>query len=61
MKLVPSNRTGFQCKYSKKNSMMCWLLEDGVYDFYQNNCKNCKSLRHQRIYFSTVARRTGRD
>jgi len=22
--------------------MQCWLLEDAVYDFYQNNCKGCK-------------------
>ncbi len=22
--------------------MLCWLLEDAAYDFYQNNCKGCK-------------------
>jgi hypothetical protein len=33
---------GVQCKFSKKNSMLCWLLEDAAYDFYQNNCKDCK-------------------
>ena len=39
---LPIGHMGVQCKFSKKNSIMCWLLEDGAYDFYQNNCKNCK-------------------
>ena len=39
---LPIGHMGVQCKFSKKNSMMCWLLEDGAYDFYQNNCKDCK-------------------
>ena len=39
---LPIGSMGVQCKFSKKNSMMCWLLEDGAYDFYQNNCKDCK-------------------
>lgn len=39
---LPIGHMGVQCKFSKKNSMYCWLLEDAVYDFYLNNCKNCK-------------------
>lgn len=39
---LPIGHMGVQCKFSKKNSMLCWLLEDGAYDFYQNNCKDCK-------------------
>ncbi len=39
---LPIGHMGVQCKFSKKNSMMCWLLEDGAYDFYQNNCRDCK-------------------
>lgn len=39
---LPIGHMGVQCKFSKKNSMYCWLLEDAVYDFYQNNCKGCK-------------------
>ena len=39
---LPIRHMGVQCKFSKKNSMMYWLLEDGAYDFYQNNCKDCK-------------------
>lgn len=39
---LPIGHMGVQCKFSKKNSMMCWLLEDGAYDFYQSNCKDCK-------------------
>ncbi len=38
---LPIGHMGAQCKFSKKNSMLTWLLEDAVYDFYQNNCKNC--------------------
>ncbi len=38
---LPIGYMGVQCKFSKKNSMHCWLLEDAAYDFYQNNCKNC--------------------
>lgn len=39
---LPIGYMGVQCKFSKKNSMHCWLLEDAVYDFYQNNCMDCK-------------------
>ncbi len=39
---LPIGHMGVQCKFSKKISMYCWLLEDAVYDFYQNNCKDCK-------------------
>lgn len=38
---LPIGQMGVQCKFSKKNSMLCWLLEDATYDFYQNNCKGC--------------------
>jgi hypothetical protein len=38
---LPIGHMGVQCKFSKKNSMLCWLLEDAAYDFYQNNCKGC--------------------
>lgn len=38
---LPIGHMGVQCKFSKKNSMHCWLLEDSAYDFYQNNCKGC--------------------
>ncbi|MBE9176794.1 hypothetical protein IQ225_18385 [Synechocystis salina LEGE 06155] len=38
---LPIGYMGVQCKFSKKNSMYCWLLEDAAYDFYQNNCKGC--------------------
>lgn len=39
---LPIGHMGVQCKFSKKNSMFCRLLEDAAYDFYQNNCKECK-------------------
>jgi hypothetical protein len=39
---LPIGHMGVQCKFSKKNSMHCWLLEDSAYDFYLNNCKDCK-------------------
>lgn len=39
---LPIGHMGVQCKFSKKNSMFCWLLEDAAYDFYQSNCKGCK-------------------
>ena len=39
---LPIGHMGVQCKFSKKNSMYSWLLEDAVYDFYQNNCKGCE-------------------
>lgn len=39
---LPIGHMGVQCKFSKKNSMHCWLLEDAVYDFYQNNCLGCE-------------------
>ena len=39
---LPIGHMGVQCKFSKKGSMHSWLLEESVYDFYQNNCKDCK-------------------
>ena len=39
---LPIGHMGVQCKFSRKSSMYCWLLEDAAYDFYQNNCKGCK-------------------
>lgn len=39
---LPIGHMGVECKFSKKNSMMSWFLEDSIYDFYQNNCKYCK-------------------
>ncbi|HCA5261138.1 TPA: hypothetical protein MW256_003330, partial [Acinetobacter baumannii] len=39
---LPIGHMGVQCKYSKANSMYSWLLEDSIYDFYKNNCKNCE-------------------
>ncbi|WP_151796867.1 hypothetical protein [Acinetobacter soli] len=38
---LPIGHSGVQCKFSKANSSYSWLLEDSIYDFYQNNCKNC--------------------
>ena len=38
---LPIGHMGVRCKFSKKSSMYCWLLEDAAYDFYQNNCKGC--------------------
>ncbi len=38
---LPIGHMGVECKFSKKGSMHCWLLEDAAYDFYQNNCKDC--------------------
>lgn len=38
---LPIGHMGVQCKFSKKNSMCSWLLEDAAYDFYLNNCKGC--------------------
>ncbi len=38
---LPIGHMGVQCKFSKKNSMFCWLLEDAAYDFYMNNCEGC--------------------
>jgi hypothetical protein len=38
---LPIGHMGVQCKFSKKNTTLCWLLEDAAYDFYQNNCKDC--------------------
>ncbi|WP_223498202.1 hypothetical protein [Serratia sp. JSRIV001] len=38
---LPIGHMGVECKFSKTNSMLSWLLEDSAYDFYQNNCKNC--------------------
>lgn len=39
---LPIGHSGVQCKFSKANSSYSWLLEDSIYDFYQNNCKNCE-------------------
>lgn len=38
---LPIGHMGVQCKFSKKSTMLSWLLEDSAYDFYQNNCKGC--------------------
>lgn len=38
---LPIGHMGVQCKFSKSNSMFCWLLEDAAYDFYVGNCKGC--------------------
>lgn len=38
---LPIGHMGVNCKFSKQGSMLSWLLEDSVYDFYQNNCKSC--------------------
>lgn len=46
---LPIGHMGVQCKFSKKNSMLCWLLEDAAYDFYQNNCKGCAERVPERI------------
>ena len=40
---LPIGHMGVQCKFSKKATMQCWLLEDAAYDFYQNNCKACEA------------------
>lgn len=39
---LPIGHSGVQCKFSKADSSYSWLLEDSIYDFYQNNCKNCE-------------------
>ncbi len=39
---LPIGHMGVQCKFSRKNSMFCWLLEDAAYDFFQKNCKDCE-------------------
>ncbi|XZU98536.1 hypothetical protein ACT4YK_04455 [Acinetobacter baumannii] len=39
---LPIGHFGVQCKYIKTNTSHCWLLEDSIYDFYQQNCKNCE-------------------
>lgn len=39
---LPIGHMGVDCKFSKKNSMHCWLLEDAAYDFYLSNCKDCE-------------------
>nr|VFK16918.1 MAG: hypothetical protein BECKLFY1418C_GA0070996_102713 [Candidatus Kentron sp. LFY] len=39
---LPIGHMGVQCKFSKKNSMQSWLLEDAVYNFYLSNCKDCE-------------------
>jgi hypothetical protein len=38
---LPIGHMGVKCKFSKKNSMFSWILEDAIYDFYINNCKGC--------------------
>ncbi len=38
---LPIGHMGVQCKFSKKNSIHCWLLEDAAYDFYLSNCRDC--------------------
>ena len=39
---LPIGHMGVQCKHSKNGSMQCWLLEDGVYEFYKSNCQSCE-------------------
>ncbi|MDV7574186.1 hypothetical protein ACT41I_07250 [Acinetobacter baumannii] len=39
---LPIGHFGVQCKFSKDNFSYSYLLENSVYAFYQNNCKNCK-------------------
>lgn len=39
---LPIGHMGVECKFSKKNSMHCWLLEDAAYGFYLSNCKGCE-------------------
>jgi hypothetical protein len=39
---LPIGHMGVKCKFSKKNSMFSWLLEDAVYGFYLSNCKDCE-------------------
>lgn len=39
---LPIGHMGVQCKFSKTNTSHSWLLEDSIYDFYQNNCKSCE-------------------
>lgn len=39
---LPIGHMGVKCKFSKKNSMLCSLLEDAAYDFYLSNCKDCE-------------------
>ena len=46
---LPIGHMGVHCKFSKKNSMHCWLLEDATYDFYLNNCKGCQKRVHVRF------------
>lgn len=38
---LPIGHMGVQCKFVKQSSMLSWLLEDSVYSFYQENCKDC--------------------
>ncbi|MFP3339267.1 hypothetical protein R0J91_14920, partial [Micrococcus sp. SIMBA_131] len=38
---LPIGHMGVQCKFVKQNSMLSWLLEDSVYSFYKENCKDC--------------------
>lgn len=38
---LPIGHLGVQCKFVKQNSMLSWLLEDSVYSFYKENCKEC--------------------
>lgn len=38
---LPIGHLGVQCKFVKQNSMLTWLLEDSIYSFYKENCKEC--------------------
>ena len=49
---LPIGHMGVQCKFSKKNSMHSWLLEDAAYDFYQSNCKDC--VEHAPVGIPTI-------
>ncbi|EKO3516609.1 hypothetical protein LA983_001029 [Vibrio fluvialis] len=39
---LPIGHMGVQCRFSKRNSMLSWMLEDSAYDFYKNNCEKCE-------------------
>lgn len=38
---LPIGHMGVQCKHVKQSSICCWLLEDSIYSFYKDHCKDC--------------------
>lgn len=38
---LPIGHMGVQCKFVKQSSIFSWQLEDSVYSFYKENCKDC--------------------